>query len=66
MIEKDALSGVLEPVCDRLDIRFTANKGFSSSSMMYRIGKRLADKRYGDGKSIVIIYLGDMTQAVWI
>lgn len=58
MVEKDALSGVLEPVCRDLDIRLTANKGYSSSSMMYFIGKRLRNK-WHDGKEILVIYLGD-------
>lgn len=58
MVEKDALSGVLEPVCRELDIGITANKGYSSSSTMYEIGQRLYDK-YSDDKSICVIYLGD-------
>jgi hypothetical protein len=58
MVEKDALSGVLEPVCRRLDIGITANKGYSSSSTMYEIGKRL-DQMDTLGKDICIIYLGD-------
>lgn len=58
MVEKDALSGVLEPVCAELDIGITANKGYSSSSTMYEIGKRLAAKRKA-GKKICVIYLGD-------
>jgi hypothetical protein len=57
MVEKQALEGVLIPVCQKLDIRFTANKGYSSSSTMYEIGKRLLDK-YGDHQ-ILILYLGD-------
>jgi len=35
MVEKQALEGVLEPVCRELDVPFTANKGYSSSSAMY-------------------------------
>lgn len=58
MVEKDALSGVLEPVCSELDIPITANKGYSSSSTMYAIGQRLA-KLSEDGKEITVIYLGD-------
>jgi hypothetical protein len=58
MVEKDALSGVLEPVCRGLDIGITANKGYSSSSTMYEIGKRLDDKR-SEGKQIKVFYLGD-------
>lgn len=58
MVEKDALSGVIAPVCGRLDIAYTANKGYSSSSAMYKAGKRLYQKHV-DGKSIMVIYLGD-------
>jgi hypothetical protein len=58
MVEKDALSGVLNPVCRRLDIGITANKGYSSSSTMYEAGKRLLDQ-WEDDKKIVILYLGD-------
>lgn len=58
MVEKDALSGVLEPVCRGLDIGITANKGYCSSSTMYEIGKRLCYKHIV-GKNITVIYLGD-------
>jgi hypothetical protein len=58
MVEKDALSGVLEPVCRSLDIGITANKGYSSSSTMYEIGKRLQSKLYAE-KQAIILYLGD-------
>lgn len=58
MVEKDALSGVLEPVCRSLDIGITANKGYSSSSTMYEIGKRIY-QRQREGKTICILYLGD-------
>jgi hypothetical protein len=59
MVEKDALSGVLEPVCRRLDIGLMANKGYSSSSTMYEIGKQLQSLRVYSGKSIRVLYLGD-------
>jgi len=60
MVEKDALSGILLPVCRELDIRFTANKGYSSSSAMYEIGKRLARIRSTDDiDEIHIFYFGD-------
>lgn len=58
MVEKDALSGVLEPVCRDLDIGITANKGYSSSSTMYEIGKRL-QRQESYSKKICVIYLGD-------
>jgi hypothetical protein len=59
MVEKDALSGILDPVCRELDIGLTANKGYSSSSAMYEIGQRLQGKHDGDGKEVCLIYLGD-------
>jgi len=58
MVEKDALSGILEPVCRDLHVRFTANKGYSSSSAMYEGGGRIY-QAYEDGKDIHIFYLGD-------
>ena len=41
MVEKQALEGVLEPVCRRLDIPFTANKGYSSLTMLYHAGQKI-------------------------
>lgn len=58
MVEKQALEGVLEPVCDELDITFTANKGYSSQSTLYEAGRRI-DNQIQDGKKILICYLGD-------
>ena len=58
MVEKQALEGVLIPVCRELDIRFAANKGYSSSSAMYETGQRLL-RYYNLGKTIWLLYLGD-------
>ena len=58
MVEKQALEGVLVPVCRRLDVAFTANKGYSSSSSLHEIGARLNDA-ISDNKKVVVIYLGD-------
>lgn len=58
MVEKQALEGVLEPVCRTLDIPFTANKGYSSASAMYEASKRFL-KRAEQEKILYIIYLGD-------
>ena len=59
MVEKDALSGILEPVCRDLHVRFTANKGYSSSSAMYEAGKRIADAIFKHGREVHVFYLGD-------
>jgi hypothetical protein len=58
MVEKQALEGVLEPVCSILDVPFTANKGYSSSSAMYEASKRFL-RRAEDDKELYVIYLGD-------
>jgi hypothetical protein len=58
MVEKQALEGVLQPVCRELDVPFTANKGYSSSSAMYEASKRFL-QRAEDGKELYVIYLGD-------
>lgn len=58
MVEKQALEGVLTPVCESLQIPFTANKGYSSSSTMYEAGQRLYRKSR-EGKTLWVLYLGD-------
>ncbi len=59
MVEKQALEGVLLPVCRELDVRFTANKGYGSISLLYEVGQRINTKIEEDGKDVTIIYLGD-------
>jgi hypothetical protein len=59
MVEKDALSGILEPVCRELHVRFTANRGYSSSSAMYEAGKRIEHAYFSDDKEVHVFYLGD-------
>ena len=58
MVEKQALEGVLIPVCEELDVPFLANKGYCSDSTMYRVGKEMQAARRR-GKEPVVIYLGD-------
>lgn len=58
MVEKQALEGVLIPVCRGLDIPFIANKGYSSSSSMYEIGQDLLEQLQNT-KQVVVLYLGD-------
>ncbi len=58
MVEKDSLAGVIRPVCARLGIPFTANKGYSSVSMFYQTGKRFRANQEA-GKNLHMVYLGD-------
>lgn len=59
MVEKQALEGVLLPVCQKWDVPFTANKGYSSSSSMYERGKFIQSMRDVEKKDVYVIYLGD-------
>lgn len=58
MSEKDAATSVLAPTCAQLDVRFTANKGYGSSTLLYDIGCRIG-RHYEAGKEIVVFYVGD-------
>lgn len=59
MVEKQALEGVLLPICEKWEVAFTANKGYSSSSSLYSRGKYLQSQRDVEGKKVHVIYLGD-------
>lgn len=63
-VEKDALSNVLAPLADEYHVTLLVDKGYSSASAMYDA----AQKRFGShsDKRCVLLYLGDMTLAVWI
>lgn len=57
-IEKDALTGVIEPACTELDVPYFACRGYSSQSEQWRAGRRF--KWHGnDGQKTVILHLGD-------
>lgn len=57
-IEKDALIGVVEPVCRRWRVPYFACRGYTSQSEQYRAGKRFEDSRE-DGRTPVVFHLGD-------
>ena len=62
MVEKDALSGVLMPTCSKYHVRFTANKGYSSSTMLFEAGRRInkiATSQDSNVQEFHIIYAGD-------
>ena len=56
--EKDALSSVLEPICNRYHVRMLANRGYSSATALYDTAQRF-QTAMSDGKHVVVIYLGD-------
>jgi hypothetical protein len=57
-VEKDALIGVIERVCNTLDIPYFACRGYTSQSEMWGAARRL-QTIYSGGQVPVILYLGD-------
>jgi len=57
-IEKEALVGVIQRVCDEYRVPYFACRGYSSQSEQYSAGKRFA-RLHDEGKHVVIFHLGD-------
>lgn len=57
-IEKEALVGVIENVCNEFRVPYFACRGYASQSELWRAGKRFI--RYRDAnQSVVVLHLGD-------
>jgi hypothetical protein len=56
--EKDALSGILKRTTEKYQIRLVVNKGYTSSSAIYRAYQRVL-KTILYGRQFVILYFGD-------
>jgi hypothetical protein len=54
-IEKDALTGVIERVCDQYDVPYFSCRGYTSQSELWRAAMRHIDY----AKPVVVIHLGD-------
>lgn len=57
-VEKDALVGVLEKVCTRLDIPYLSCRGFISQSSMWEAAQRFIGEE-DNGKETFLIHLSD-------
>lgn len=57
-IEKDALAGVVGPVCGRLRLPMLACRGYASQSAQWRAGQRFKDA-IARGQQPVVLHLGD-------
>jgi hypothetical protein len=57
-IEKDALVGVIEDVCERLDVPYFSCRGYTSQSEMWVAAQRLEGYTLGD-QIPIIFHLGD-------
>lgn len=57
-IEKDAVSNIVGPVCQGLDVPFFSCRGYTSQSEMWKAAQRL--KKYSTGGQVpLIVHLGD-------
>ncbi len=57
-IEKDALVGVIERVCSKLDVNYFSCRGYTSASEMWVAAQRLRCYNQ-DGQTPIILHLGD-------
>ncbi|KKN69146.1 hypothetical protein LCGC14_0444350 [marine sediment metagenome] len=57
-IEKDALIGVIQRICNELRINYFSCRGYTSLSAMWRAARRLRGHE-NDWKETVILHLGD-------
>ena len=57
-IEKDALIGVLEQVCPRLDVNYFSCRGYTSQSEVWGAAQRLRSY-INNGQRAIVLHLGD-------
>lgn len=58
-IEKDALVGVIEGVCQRNDVPFFSCRGYTSQSEMWGASQRINAYFDGNAERVTIVHLGD-------
>jgi len=59
VVEKDALSGVLSPVCTEYDVPLLAAKGYCSVSTLHEFTTQDIIPAIEGGQEVVILHLGD-------
>lgn len=58
-IEKDALLGVVEPVCERWRVPYFACRGYASQSAHYEAGNRIMRDAVKNKRRTLVLHLGD-------
>jgi hypothetical protein len=58
-IEKDALIGVIEKVCQTNDVPFFSCRGYVSDSEMWVAAMRILSRQDKDGQETIVLHLGD-------
>lgn len=57
-VEKDAVSGIFEPICRELNLPLLACRGYTSQSAMWAARERILD-HYVTDQEVVILHFGD-------
>ena len=57
-VEKDALSGVLEPLASEFHVTMMTNRGYSSQTAMYDAARRFKSEM-GTAETLTLFYIGD-------
>lgn len=55
-VEKEALAGVVESVCNKYRVPFLSCRGYTSQSEMWRAGRRIQEH---EQKRVTVLHLGD-------
>lgn len=60
VIEKAALEGVIARPCERLEVPYTASRGYASSTLLYDMAHRMRERSMVGGKQCHIFILSDL------
>ena len=58
-VEKEALAGVVQRICQRVQVPFLSCRGYVSQSEMFEAGYRRLARRVEGGQDVVVLHLGD-------
>ena len=58
-IEKDALIGVIEGICNQYEVPYLACRGYASASEIWRAGHERMRMRLMKDQQVTVLYLGD-------
>jgi hypothetical protein len=58
-VEKEALLGVIEPVCEELRVNYFACKGYASQSVLHDSAHNRLQEIRDSGKEVIVLHMGD-------
>jgi len=59
IVEKEALAGVLQPICHEMDMPLLAARGYPSVSVLHAFATERIIPAMNEGQDVVILHLGD-------